>query len=156
MGPRGTNNLGMTGRMGGYGGMMDPMSIGMMGMGSMGMGMGYGMTMGMGMGLATMMAPTMINRATASIGNAASGIAKAVVSGHQLAAINSRRAKRSKEEKPSEDNNNSKGADEDGEKKSTSKPDNLGTDDGKKGDGEKEGEKEKFNDKDKQDDKPAT
>ncbi|KAL1481762.1 hypothetical protein MTO96_034230 [Rhipicephalus appendiculatus] len=40
MGSGGPNNMVMTGGMGGYGRMMDPMSMGMMGMGSMGNGNG--------------------------------------------------------------------------------------------------------------------
>ncbi|XP_049266909.1 uncharacterized protein LOC119374714 isoform X3 [Rhipicephalus sanguineus] len=142
MGSGGTNNMEMTGGMGGYGRMMDPVSAGMMGMGSMGMGMGYGMTMGMGMGLTAMMAPAIIRQATTSLGNTATGITKAVIAAQKLHALDSKRAKRSKR-KDSEDMKDSKGGNEDTDKKSTSKSGNSGTDDGKNEDSKKEDEKKK-------------
>ncbi|XP_075723538.1 uncharacterized protein LOC119167862 [Rhipicephalus microplus] len=132
----GTNNMKMAGGMGGYGGMMDPMSVGMMG--SMGMGVGYGMTMGMGLGMASVLAPSMIGRATASLGNAATGIAKAIVAGKELSAIKSRRARRSRRN-VSDDTNGPKSGDDNTDKKSNNS--DSGADKGKKKDSKTDDEK---------------
>lgn len=72
---------GMMGGMGGYGGIMDPMAIGM-GMG-MGMGMGRGMRNGMGNNIVT---PLIASQLGQAIGRAAAGIARAVMMGKRNSA----------------------------------------------------------------------
>ncbi|XP_037501642.1 elastin isoform X2 [Rhipicephalus sanguineus] len=76
---------GMMGGMGGYGGIMDPMAMGMgMGMGpGMGMGMGRGMRNGMGNNMVT---PLVAGQLGQAIGRAAAGIARAVMMGKRNSA----------------------------------------------------------------------